>query len=76
MKTDKQEGKKSMKLIKIDDKNYINPEKIIAISLPPNPEYVQYWLTITLESKVKVSLHFNTQEEGERFIKELMSDER
>lgn len=61
-----------MKLIKIDDGNYINPEKIIAIGLPPNPEYAQYWLTIVLESKVKVSLHFNTQEEGERFIKELV----
>lgn len=65
-----------MKLIKIDDKTYINPEKIIAIGLPTNPEYAQYWLTITLESKVKVSLHFNTLEEGERLIKELMSDER
>lgn len=51
-------------------------KKIIAISLPPNPEYAQYWLTIVLESKIKVSLHFNTQEEGERVIKELMSDER
>lgn len=61
-----------MKIIKIDDGNYINPEKIIAIILPPNPEYAQYWLTIVLESKVKVSLHFNTQEEGERFIKELV----
>lgn len=47
-----------MKLIKIDDSTYINPEKIIAISLPPNPEYAQYWLTIALESKVKVSLQF------------------
>ena len=61
-----------MKLIKIGDRTYINPEKIIAISLPPNPEYAQYWLTIVLESKVKVSLHFNTQEEGERLIKELV----
>lgn len=72
MKTGKQKGKKSMKLIKIDDRTYINPEKIIDISLSPTPEYAQYWLTIVLESKVKVSLHFNTQEEGERFIKELV----
>lgn len=48
-----------MKLIKIDDRTYINPEKIIDISLSPTPEYAQYWLTIVLESKVKVSLHFN-----------------
>lgn len=61
-----------MKLIKIDDRTYINPEKIIAISLPPNPEYAQYWLTIVLESKIKVSLHFTTQEEGERVIKGLV----
>lgn len=61
-----------MKLIKIDDGTYINPEKIIAISLPPNPEYAQYWLTIALESKVKVSLHFNTREEGERVVKKLV----
>lgn len=53
-----------MKLIKIDDGTYINPEKIVCINLPSNPEYAQYWLTIVLESKVKVSLHFNTQEEG------------
>lgn len=61
-----------MKLIKIDEENYINPEQIVCINLPPNPEYAQYWLTIVLESKIKVSLHFNTQEEGERFIKELV----
>ncbi len=61
-----------MKLIKIDKENYINPEQIVCINLPENPEYAQYWLTIVLESKVKVSLHFNTQEEGERFIKELV----
>lgn len=61
-----------MKLIKIDEENYINPEQIVCINLPSNPEYAQYWLTIVLESKVKVSLHFNTQEEGERFIKELV----
>lgn len=72
MKTGKQKGKKSMKLIKIDEENYINPEQIVCINLPSNPEYAQYWLTIVLESKVKVSLHFNTQEEGERFIKELV----
>lgn len=61
-----------MKLIKIDKENYINPEQIVCINLPENPEYAQYWLTIVLESKVKISLHFNTQEEGERFIKELV----
>lgn len=61
-----------MKLIKIDDETYINPGKIIAISLPLNPEYSQYWLTIVLESKVEVSLHFNTLGEGERLIKELV----
>lgn len=61
-----------MKLIKIDRENYINPEQIVCINLPENPEYAQYWLTIVLESKIKVSLHFNTQEEGERFIKELV----
>lgn len=61
-----------MKLIKIDEENYINPEQIVCINLPINPEYAQYWLTIVLESKIKVSLHFNTQEEGERFIKELV----
>lgn len=64
-----------MKLIKIDRENYINPEQIVCINLPENPEYAQYWLTIVLESKVKISLHFNTQEEGERLIKELMSNE-
>nr|DAU35687.1 MAG TPA: hypothetical protein [Caudoviricetes sp.] len=61
-----------MKLIKIDEENYINPEQIVCINLPSNPEYAQYWLTIVLESKIKVSLHFNTQEEGERFIKDLV----
>lgn len=61
-----------MKLIKINEENYINPEQIVCINLPSNPEYAQYWLTIVLESKVKVSLHFNTQEEGELFIKELV----
>lgn len=65
-----------MKLIKIDDGTYINPEKIIAISLPPNPEYAQYWLTIALDSRISVDLHFDTLEQGEQFIKELMSDER
>lgn len=61
-----------MKLIKIDEENYINPDQIVCINLPSNPEYAQYWLTIVLESKIKVSLHFNTQEEGERFIKGLV----
>lgn len=65
-----------MKLIKIDRENYINPEQIVCINLPENPEYAQYWLTIVLVSKVKISLYFNTQEEGERLIKELMSNER
>lgn len=65
-----------MKLIKIDDRTYINPGKIIAISLPPNPNTGQYWLSITLDSRVSAGLHFNTLEEGKRFIKELMSDER
>lgn len=60
-----------MKLIKIDDRTYINPEKIIAISLPPNPSYGQYRLSIALDSRVSAELHFNTLEEGERFIKEL-----
>ena len=64
-----------MKLIKIDDSTYINPEKIIAISLPPTPRNAQYWLSIALDSKIKVSLHFNTQEQGEQLIKELMSNE-
>lgn len=76
MKTGKQKGKKSMKLIKTDDRNYINPEKVIAISLPPNPRNSQYRLSIILDSRVSVDLHFDTLEEGERFIKELMSDER
>lgn len=66
-----------MKLIKIDDSTYINPEKITAISLPPNPNTAgQYWLSIVFDSRVSVNLHFNALEEGERFIKELMSDER
>lgn len=75
MKTDKQEGKKSTKLIKIDDKNYINPEKIIAINLPLSTTCSQYWLTIILEDKIKLQLHFNSREQGEQWIKELMSDE-
>nr|DAM95488.1 MAG TPA: Chagasin family peptidase inhibitor [Caudoviricetes sp.] len=65
-----------MKLIKIDDRTYINPEKIIAISLPPNPSTGQYWLSIVLDNRVSADLHFNTLEEGKQFIKELMSDER
>lgn len=76
MKTGKQKGKKSMKLIKIDDRTYINPEKIIAISLTLNPNTGQYWLSIALDSKISTALHFTTLEEGERFIKELMNDER
>lgn len=64
-----------MKLIKIDDRTYINPEKIIAISLPPYPKNAQYWLSIVLDSRVSADLHFNTLEQGEQFIKELMSDE-
>lgn len=65
-----------MKLIKIDDRTYINPEKIIAIILSPNLSTGQYWLSIVLDNRVSANLHFNTLEEGERFIKELMSDER
>ena len=65
-----------MKLIKRDDRTYINPEKIIAISLPPNPSTGQYWLSIVLDNRVSADLHFNTLEEGKQFIKELMSDER
>ena len=65
-----------MKLIKIDDRTYVNPEKIIAISLPPNPRNGQYWLSIVLDSRISVDLHFDTLEQGEQFIKELMSDER
>lgn len=65
-----------MKLIKIDDRTYINPEKIIAISLPPNPSTGQYRLSIVLDNRISADLHFNTLEEGKRFIKELMSDER
>ena len=65
-----------MKLIKIDDRTYINPEKIIAISLPPNPSTGQYWLSIVLDNRASAALHFNTLEEGKQFIKELMSDER
>lgn len=64
-----------MKLIKIDDKNYINPEKIIAINLPLSTTCSQYWLTIILEDKIKLQLHFNSREQGEQWIKELMSDE-
>lgn len=65
-----------MKLIKIDDSTYINPEKIVAISLPPNPNTGQYWLSMILDGRTSADLHFTTLEEGERFIKELMSDER
>lgn len=65
-----------MKLIKIDDRTYINPEKIIAIILSPNLSTGQYWLSIVLDNRVSADLNFNTLEEGERFIKELMSDER
>lgn len=65
-----------MKLIKIDDRTYINPEKITAINLPPYPMNGQYWLSIILDSKVSGELQFDTLEEGERWIKELMSDER
>lgn len=61
-----------MKLIKIGEENYINPEQIVCINLPLNPEYSQYWLTIVLESRVEVSLHFNTLEEGERLIEKLV----
>jgi hypothetical protein len=75
MKTGKQKGKKSMKLIKIDDRTYINPEKIIAINLPPTPRNAQYWLSIVLDSRISVDLHFDTLEQGEQFIKELMSNE-
>lgn len=64
-----------MKLIKIDDSTYINPEKIIAINLPPNPINSQYWLTIVLEDRTELDLQFDTLEEGEQFIKELMSNE-
>lgn len=65
-----------MKLIKIDDRTYINPEKIIAIILSPNLSTGQYWLSIVLDNRVSAALYFNTLEEGERWIKELMSDER
>ena len=65
-----------MKLIKIDDRTYINPEKITAINLPPYPTNGQYWLSIILDSKVSGVLQFDTLEEGERWIKELVSDER
>ena len=65
-----------MKLIKIDDRTYINPEKITAIDLPPYPMSGQYLMTISLEDEVKVELQFDTLEEGKRLIKELMSDER
>lgn len=65
-----------MKLIKIDDRTYINPEKITAISLSPNQMNGQYWMSISLDSNVRGDLYFDTLEEGERFIKELMSDER
>lgn len=65
-----------MKLIKIDDRTYINPEKIIAIILSPDLSTGQYWLSIALDSKISAALHFTTLEEGERFIKELMNGER
>lgn len=65
-----------MKLIKIDNSTYINPEKIVTISLPPNPNTGQYWLSMVLDGRTSADLHFNTLEEGKRFIKELMSDER
>lgn len=65
-----------MKLIKIDNRTYINPEKITAIDLPPYPINGQYWLFIVLDSKVSGELQFDTLEEGKRWIKELMSDER
>ena len=61
-----------MKLIKIDDSTYINPEKIIAINLPPTPINSQYWMTIVLEGRTKFDLQFNTLEEGEQWIKELV----
>lgn len=64
-----------MKLIKIDDRTYINPEKIIAINMPPNPRNAQYWLSIVLDSRISADLHFDTLEQGEQFIKELMSNE-
>lgn len=57
MKTGKQKGKKSMKLIKIDNRTYINPEKITAIYLPPYLKNGQYWLSIVLDSKVSEELH-------------------
>lgn len=65
-----------MKLIKIDDRTYINPEKIVCINLPSTPINSQYWMTIVLECGTKGDLQFDTLEEGEQFIKELMSDER
>lgn len=64
-----------MKLIKIDNSTYINPEKIVAISLPPTPRNAQYWLSIVFDSRIS-ALHFDTLEQGEQFIKKLMSDER
>lgn len=65
-----------MKLIKIDNRTYINPEKITAVCLPPIRRNGQYWMTISLEDEVKAELPFDTLEEGKRLIKELMSDER
>lgn len=46
-----------MKLIKIDNRTYINPEKITAIYLPPYLKNGQYWLPIVLDSKVSEELH-------------------
>ena len=65
-----------MKLIKIDDGTYVNPEKITAINLPPYQMSGQYWMTIRLEDESKAELQFDTLEKGKRLIKELMSDER
>lgn len=65
-----------MKLIKINDRTYINPEKITAVCLPPIRRNGEYWMSISLEDGVKADLYFNTLEEGKQFIKELMSDER
>lgn len=61
-----------MKLIKIDKENYINPEKVVCIHLSPTPINSQYWLTVLLEDRAKFDLQFNTLEEGEQWIKELV----
>lgn len=50
-------------------------KKITGIKLPPYPMNGHYWLSIILDNRVSANLHFNTLEEGERWIKELMSDE-